>query len=278
MEAPSNPPSPPPDSPAAFSRREILLGGGALGGLLGAWGGYERRRVHRPAVSFLGAGNRLALFAVDGPARLLIARGSDGPALIRALGSVRSRFWSRLDVLILAGNSADEPAHAAALERLEPRQIIALDTGLAAPILQAAGVTPVAESRTIELGSHLSVTLQIGDATAESSRPWHALVQTTEATVVLIPAEVGPLPSLRSAVAFVALDREDQDAGLDLGPQLVAVPSHVDADDLRAAAAAASQPPTWTIRVWPGYAERIAVHNGGFALPAGATAVQRHTG
>ncbi len=232
--------------------------------------------VRAPQVSILGAGNRLSLLVVDGPARLVIASGDDPIGFENALTRVRPIFARRVDVLLVAGSGETLLVPLAAYGDHHARMTSALAPLPPSPESDAFGaISTLPGPRRIRVGPSVTVTVEtqypFGADPAVDFPAWRAIVEHGGTRVVVLSdGEAAALFPPANPASVLVVSGSDPVAGWTLSPApaLVTNAGTISGSDLRSAFTAAERPPAWGFRVFPGEALRLRFVPGGMEIPS----------
>lgn len=244
-----------------------------------AIGAAQSSSYARPAVTVLGAGNRLSVLVTDGTARLLIAGGDDPAGFGNALAKARPLGHARVDILLLAGTKEDATLLSRARRAVPGRHIELIGKPGLIGELGLPADAHLLSPRRFWLSPDTSVTIETTDRVDAKRGPdfaWRATIEHGAARVVVLSdgrvaadfVDLGPVSALivggKEAVAAV---------GQIATRVLVVSAEAVTGKQVRTDVAGAVPHQTWVVRVFAGEAERFEFIDEGLQLPGGAISV-----
>lgn len=234
------------------------------------------RDLREPSVTFLGSGSDLSVLVTDGPARLLLASGDDPIAFENAFVAAQPLFARRVDLLVLSGDAASLRVPEAAGRTARPRQTATLGTLPPSPERSAIPANMIiAGHQRIELGMGLSVWIEsklpVGADPLETAESWRLTVTHGNTNIVIYSdGDAVPLFPPAGPAAIVAVGGSHPLAFMPdgEGAVFIANATQIGGPALRAALSGPEADPSWTVRVHPGDAVRMAFTADGVDLPS----------
>jgi hypothetical protein len=239
----------------------------------------QARSYARPQLVVLGSGERLSVLVADGPARLLLATGTDPAGFGNALAEVRPFGQNRIDILLLAGSANDVTLLDRARRAAGARHVEVLGR---TDLPSRVGLPPeslIVRPRRFRLSDRTTVTIEPldrGNADNGPALAWRAIVQRGETRVVILSdGSVAGEFSRLGAVSALALGGGAVAEALAIvdAKAVIASAEAISGKTLRAAAAAAAHGQLWWLRVHAGDIARFDLLDRGLRLPDNAESI-----
>ncbi|MGH2533753.1 MAG: hypothetical protein ACRDJW_15790 [Thermomicrobiales bacterium] len=261
--------------PRRFDRRRVVTAAisfGATFPLVLGYSNVQARRAGTPRVIALGAGDDLSVLVTAGPARLLIATGTDTTAFGNAFASALPFGLRRVDVVLLAGRGRSATVAAHAARSVHGRAYAIIDPGL--PTVELAlpnnRLEILSASRRYHLPGGVSVTVE---TTFDDQRSgWRAMIARGQTRIAVLPdGRISDLlPPHDPVSALIVTGDHPADAiQATRTPAVVVNADAVTEDALREGLTAASRSDLLVTSVFAGQAKAIAFVDGGIRLPDG---------
>jgi hypothetical protein len=257
-----------------LDRRRFAVAAISFGATFPAVLGYaavQAGRAGAPAVHALGAGDDLSILVTAGPARLLIATGTDTTAFGNALASALPFLLRRIDVVLLAGAGRSAAVASHAMRSVHGRAFAIVDPNYNA----FEGKSPserrteaIIEPRSYELPLGVSVTVE--SAVDDEQSGWRATIVHELTRVVVVPD--GRLAKIFSwydpiSALIVTGDRPAEAVVAARTPAVVVNAESVSVDALREEMASIAPRPLWMLQVFAGESKAIEFVDSGLRLP-----------
>ena len=266
---------------ARLTRREVAVGGLSFAGvfaLVTGAGAWNTRAVSDPAVTVLGAGDRLSMLVTDGPARLLIAAGSDTSAFGNAWAQALPPLIRRVDVLFYSTDDRDAAVTSKALRDTRPRYSFPL----AHP--DSDREQSVARwERAVSLSEKTVVSLTVSNVASGQSEPqppmWTATIAHQQTRVVFLSEPSAASLASKEPISALVVSRGAPDkiavsAAVIRPRAVVANAESANGRDLRQHLTKVVEEGIWTLGVHPGEIARLEFVAGGLRLPTSAIQIR----
>lgn len=240
--------------------------------------GAVARRTETPRIIALGAGDDLSILVTAGPARLLLATGTDTTAFGNAFGAALPLGLRRIDVVLLAGRGKSTAVADYALHAVAGRTYAVIDHGLAVDELGNDAVRRpemLTANRRYQLPEDVAVSVETaGDGEDDDAQSvWRVMIECRLSRVVVVPdgwtLDRFPPPDSFSALIITGSHPTPAVASMP-APVLVVGAESVPHDVLREEVVPALQRDLYLLSVFPGEATRLDFVEDGLRIPGNA--------